>query len=210
MTGSWSPIRVAAMLGIAVIAAACGVPMDDEARRIADADVPYQLTATTPPPTAPATTSTTTTSTTTTTSLPPTTPAPPGAVLLYYVVEDRLRGVPVGVAGRPDAAGVMALLVAGPPSNVEARSVVRPDEILDAGPDAVPGIVRVDVSSSILQLPSSEQVLAIGQIVLTLSDRPGVTGVSFTSEGRPVSVARSDGSIIDGPAKRSDLIDLIG
>ena len=41
-------------------------------------------------------------------------------------------------------------------------------------------------------------------------DQQAVTGVVFTAGGQPVSVARTDGSIIEGPATRTDLADLVG
>jgi spore germination protein GerM len=184
------------VLGAAVLAA-CGVPADNEARRLAAEEVPFQLTATTQPGS----------STTVTTA-----PVVAGsAVLLYFVTETGLRALPVPVSPIPDELGVMELLAVGPPDDSGLRSVVQPGEVLSVVRDPEEdGRVVVDVGPTLVDLPASEQVLAIGQIVLTLTDRPGVRSVAFTSEGEAISVPRADGSIIEDAVRRADLIDLIG
>ncbi|HEX6595766.1 MAG TPA: hypothetical protein VF045_02450 [Acidimicrobiales bacterium] len=53
--GTWG---VAVALAVAVAATGCGVPIDDDARRIADQDVPFGLLDTTTSTTVPTATST--------------------------------------------------------------------------------------------------------------------------------------------------------
>lgn len=192
--------RAVALLAVVAVLAvsACGVPTDGEARRLAPDQVPFNLTATTTPGDV-------------TTVAPTTTVVAGSAVILYYVIESGLRAVPVSVEPVPDLLGIMDLLAQDPPESTSARTVLRPGEVVSIEQDPEnDGRRIVDVDPALVQLPGSEQVLAVGQIVLTLTDRPGIRSITFTSNGEPLSVPRADGSIIDGPARRVDFIDLIG
>lgn len=182
--------RVASVMACVAMLAACGVPLDDSARQLAPERVPYNLLDPNP--------------------LPRPEPARSGAPSLVYVVKaDRLRAVPVLVPTDAEPVEVLALLDAAVGRVVDARSVLQPGDVVAATLDDQ-GLLTVDVDPALLQLPGSEQVLAIAQIVLTMVEQPAVTGVQFTSGTRPVSVARTDGSIIDGPVTRADLADLVG
>ncbi|GAB7051143.1 GerMN domain-containing protein [Catenuloplanes indicus] len=55
----------------------------------------------------------------------------------------------------------------------------------------------------------SDQVLAFGQIVCTLTTRPEVGTVEFTSGGEPISVPRADLSLSDRPLTIVDYDELI-
>ena len=55
----------------------------------------------------------------------------------------------------------------------------------------------------------SDEVLAFGQIVCTLTSRPEIGTVSFTSGGEPVSVPRADLSLSNGPLTLVDYDELI-
>lgn len=177
--------------GIAtVMVVGCGVPLDDTTRRVAEDRVPYDLLRPDPGPTGPT--------------------ATVGAPSLVYVVSgERLRAVPALVPVDATPVEVLALLEVAVSRVPGARTVVLPGDVTGAVLDAA-GIVTVDVEPTLLQLPASEQVLAIAQIVLTLDEQPGVTGVAFSAGGTPVSVARTDGSPVVGPATRADLADLVG
>jgi spore germination protein GerM len=52
---------------------------------------------------------------------------------------------------------------------------------------------------------TDEQLLALGQLVFTLTDQPGIGGVEFSLEGEPVDVPLADGTTQDGPVSRDDL-----
>ena len=70
--------------------------------------------------------------------------------------------------------------------------------------DASRGIAEVDLSSSFGDIRSGDQILALGQIVYTLTGQPGIGGVRFTVEGEPVTVPLSDGTLSDDPLSRDD------
>lgn len=188
-TGSWCG-RALIGLGLALAVAGCGVPLDDATRTIAEDRVPYDLLEPLPGPSGPSVTV--------------------GAPSLVYVVAgERLRAVPALVPVDATPLEVLGLLEVAVSRVTGARSVLRPGDVTGAVLDAE-GIVTVEVEPALLQLPASEQVLAIAQIVLTLDEQSGVTGVAFSADGAPVSVARPDGSIVAGPATRADLADLVG
>lgn len=174
---------------LTAILCACGVPFDDDARRVAPERVPYNLLDPNP--------------------LPVPEPARTGTPSLVYVVKaERLRAVPMIVPIDAEPLEILGLLDVAVGRVSDARTVLQPGDAVAALLDDE-GLLTVDVDPTLLQLPASEQVLAIAQIVLTMIEQPAVTGVVFTAGGQPVSVARTDGSIIAGPARRADLADLV-
>ncbi|HWJ97478.1 MAG TPA: GerMN domain-containing protein, partial [Acidimicrobiales bacterium] len=62
----------------------------------------------------------------------------------------------------------------------------------------------VDLSSSFGDIRSGDQILALGQIVYTLTGQPGIGGVRFTVEGEDVTVPLTDGTLSDDPLSRDD------
>jgi hypothetical protein len=83
-----------------------------------------------------------------------------------------------------------------------------------AGPEAVTsvdlsgGVARVDLSRDFTELSGSDQLLAIAQMVFTLTERADVSRVGFTLDGEPVQVPRGDGSLTSDPVARGDYADL--
>jgi hypothetical protein len=76
-------------------------------------------------------------------------------------------------------------------------------------PPLGPGFVTVVLSSAFSALPPSEQVLLLGQVVLSLAGS-GETSVLFTDEaGSPVAVPLPDGRLLDLPATARDYSSLI-
>lgn len=71
------------------------------------------------------------------------------------------------------------------------------------------GIARVDLRLDISSLGGDDQLLAVAQIVCTLTGRPGVGQVSFTLEGTHVDVPRGDGSLVADPLSRDDYSSLL-
>lgn len=182
--------RVGHVLLLAGALTSCGVPLDDSTRRVAPEQVPYNLLDPNP--------------------LPQPQPSRTGDPSLVYVVKgDRLRAVPVLVPADAPPLDVLALVEVAVGRVVDARSVLQTGDVVSASLDDQ-GLLTADVDPGLLQLPASEQVLAIAQIVLTMIEQPAVVGVAFTSSGQPVAVARTDGSIIEGPVTRVDLADLVG
>jgi len=76
-------------------------------------------------------------------------------------------------------------------------------------PTVAPASVTVVLSSAFSALPPAEQVLLLGQVVLSLAGS-GQTSVVFTDEvGSPVAVPLPDGRLLDVPATARDYSSLI-
>nr|GID81394.1 hypothetical protein Ade03nite_03180 [Actinoplanes derwentensis] len=56
----------------------------------------------------------------------------------------------------------------------------------------------------------SDEVLAYGQIVCTLTSRADIAGVTFQREGRSLQVPRGDGTLSGSPLRAADYRSLIG
>jgi spore germination protein GerM len=80
--------------------------------------------------------------------------------------------------------------------------------ILDAGlvsdRGASGGVARVDLAAEFSELSPNDQILALAQVVCTLTSLPGIGQVRFTQDGAPVEVLRGDNSLADEPVSRAD------
>lgn len=188
LAGLVTATLVAAMSG-------CGVGPQEQARPVDDADVPFGLLD---PEVS-----------------PPLTTAPTGTLVRIHLVAEDDTLVPVERrTADTDLADMVALLVGGP-SDEETQLGLR--SVLASAGDApdllgavelARGVATVDLDEAFAELASDAQLLAIGQIVLTLTDRPGVGQVSFTLAGSPVDVPRGDGTTASGTVTRGDYRDL--
>jgi spore germination protein GerM len=164
--------------------AGCGVSSQGKATRIDPADVPFGLLDDEP--------------TTTVVTAGKTTP-------IYLLSEDRLLPVDRSVAADAGLSDLLKQVIAGP-TEVEQTlgitSAVPSGSI--ASVEASRGIADVDLSASFGDIRSGDQILALGQIVYTLTSQPGIGGVRFTVEGEDVTVPLSDGRLSDDPLSRDD------
>lgn len=186
-----SPIRRTALAYAlaSASAAGCGVPAEDDARFEDEASVPYDLLdapATTAPPSSAPFTATT--------------------VELCFVRGDRL--VTANRSAPPDLTltDSVELLAAGPNDDEladELRTAI-PEDPLGARVTTASGVAHVDLAARFADTEGQRQVLAVAQIVCTLTSRPGVGQVSFTLDGEPVEVPRGDGSTTANPVSRED------
>ena len=128
--------------------------------------------------------------------------------------------VPVLTAVEPanSAEAVVAGLVAGPPEDEQLRTVaVDPltglpliSVFLDEVTESVnPGDVNIALSPEFAALPPNEQVLVLGQLVLSIAGE-GLGTVAFVDQtGSPVAVPLPDGRLLDRPATVEDYGSLI-
>jgi spore germination protein GerM len=183
---------VAVLVGAALAVAGCGVPTDEAPRALSQRDVPFNLLAS----------DVVTTSTTFSSS-------PTALATIYLVVKegdrDRLQAVDRLVPTPSTVEKVVRKLLGGP-SDTEARRGLR---------TAIPAsttILSAPVASSIATIDlagavpggNEEQIIAIAQMVFTATSLPGVVGVRFTLEGRPIEVPAGDGSLTQAPLGRAN------
>jgi hypothetical protein len=174
----------AVVVGVVVLAG-CGVP-DDQLTRIDRSDLPEALRE-------PATT---------------TTSAPEGAVVVaavHWVRGQELVPETVLFEGGPDAGRLLALLERGPAESDDGlRSSVQEDLVVSV--DQRDDVVQVELG----QVDAPDQVLGIGQLVLTLTSLPEVRGVRIVRDGEPVEVPLPDGTLVRRTVRAEDYSSLLG
>ena len=183
-----SPVRrIAAVIAVVVAVSAlagCGVSSQGRATRIEPEDVPFGLLE----------------------DEPTTTVVEAGKTATMYLLSaDRLVAVDRSV---PTDAGLDDLLgevIAGPTEVEQGLGITTavPAGTI-ASVDTSRGVAEVDLTASFGDVRSREQILALGQIVYTLTGQPGIGGVSFSLEGKPVKVPLADGTTSAEPLARDD------
>lgn len=179
--------------GSAALLGACGVPLDRDAERIPDRELPPDLRA--PPSDGPQTT----------------VPAQQAStVQLFFIRGERLVPVDRRVPGPPSLPSVLDHLLAGP-APAEAvdgvRSAINPLARVRRALHA-DGVATVDLSEPFARVKGEDQIAAVAQVVFSCTAVPGVERVRFLLEGRPVEVPAGDGRLTDSTLSRDDFQDL--
>ena len=131
---------------------------------------------------------------------------------LCFVADDRLvtivRELPAPLSVHRALEALVDLARAGLPIGV--RSAITEGDFATAD-EAVPAtrIARVDLNTDFAQIAPADQILALAQVVCTLTNIPAVEKVRFTLDGDPVDIPRGDGSLTSEPVSRSDYGDLL-
>jgi len=175
-----------------VILASCGVPSNGSYQKVASGNIPFGLNE--PQTTVPETTSTIATAT-----LGDTTPvAVSEPIDLFFISNSKIIKVQRNVASPATPSQSLSSLVEGPSSSPEyvgLRSAIP--TTFTANVDVIRGVAKVDASRTFLDsLSGLDQKLAIAQIVLTLTSRPGVGQVLFSVDGKLISVPRGRGDSV--------------
>lgn len=182
----------AACLGLLLLTG-CGIPVQDEPVHVAPDELPSALRPEgTPQPSVPAT-------------------VDPGdaKVMIYFVRSDRLIGVPREAAGGSADERLQAALTAltsGPSEAEQAEGVTT----------AFPSGLTLDVSEldghrAVLTLSGEtdgrsavDNILAVGQVVLSLTSLPSIHEVTFVRDGVPVEALLPGGALTSAPLTAAD------
>jgi spore germination protein GerM len=177
-------------VSVAVALAACGVPGDDEPGLVPEGEIPAALRADGDGPSV------------------------IGAgrrVDVWFLRDDglvsRQRRIPEPAA--PDA--VVEQLLAGPTVGEQAdglRSAI-PDPEAVTEVSVARGVASVTLSSTFADIPANDQRSAVAQLVLTLTDRPGIGRVRFLVADEAVSVPLPNGEQTDEAVSREDFEELV-
>jgi hypothetical protein len=190
--------RLAAISAVLVaLLVGCGIPASGDVSRIPE----YKLGALDDTLPASTTTAPATTIVPTTTTIPEitTTTIPTEDVTLYFISGGILRAFPSVLAKNASANEVMNALQKGPPSGDLGgglrTAVPTKEESLLTVKDDASGVASVDLPPNFFNFVKPEdQPLAIGQIVLTLTDNVRRIGqVLFTQGGTPIALPRGAG-----------------
>ena len=184
---------------VAFAASSCGVPSSSKFVAISNSNIPFELSITT--------TSTTTTTTTTIAQQPDKSQTNGSAQLveninetvdLYYISNNKVLATRIQIASPATTSQVLAALVAGPPSGdagLGLRSALS--QQLNATIQIAKGIATIDSNGFILAgLSPVDQRLAIAQLVLTFTRRPGIGQVIFSVNGVQIAVPRGKGDLV--------------
>ena len=193
--------RIALVVSAIALVAACGPRVQHNATPLGG--VPQELFAST-------TTSTTSTTIVSNTTSPSIATEP---VTLYVILENRLiqtsHDMPSG-STEQDALDELLELSDDPTLGSTVRSALPKG--LTATVTVERGLAIVDTGASLLtDISPLDQRLAIGQIVLTLTSRPGIGQVSFFVDGKPQSVPRGGGDLAaaGSPVAYDDYMQLV-
>jgi hypothetical protein len=196
---STAAIRHSLMLLLTL--SACAVPNSGSYSQVAPEDIPFGLNA--PQTTLPQTT-TTVFDPTIIDSLPIAVSEP---IDLFFISNSRIIKVQRNVGSPANPSQALSSLVEGPSSSPEfvGLRTALPTTFV-ASVDVIRGVAQVDATRAFLDsLSGLDQKLAIAQIVLTLTSRPGVGQVLFSVDGKLISVPRGRGdSVSSGVAVTFD------
>ncbi|MDA8435276.1 MAG: GerMN domain-containing protein [Actinomycetales bacterium] len=197
MTRRSTALRVAAAVLLATIGlSACGVPLDDAARPV-DGYLP-PTTSASPSGSSPSATGT--------------------RVVLWYVDGGSLTSTPSTSPSPVTPGGLLSLLavtplrpgwrtlVGDPQGGPPLASVGDPSTVASASPSG--DAITVQLSETFAKLAPADQVLLIGQVVLTLTQASTVQIRFVDSTGNAVTVPLPDGRLQDGPVARADFLPL--
>jgi spore germination protein GerM len=175
------------LLALALAAGGCGLPAPGDVDRVDPATVPFGLLDTTAPgaPTA----------------------APRGPVAqVFFVRDQRLVAIPRRVVGENVPSEAVRLLLEGPTA-VEAAAGVTSDvpartRLISL--DLTGHVVTVDFTDEFGTVGGSDQVLAVAQLVYTLTASRYIESVRFAINGKPTEVPNGSGSLSSAPRTRHD------
>jgi spore germination protein GerM len=134
------------------------------------------------------------------------------AVVVYLIRGEGLVSRGRVVDERASLDDILELLVDGPTADetdLGFRSGLtnRPDVVIDSR--TVDNIAYVTLGDEVDTLSGDEQILILGQIVLTSLTLPGVSAVQFLRAAEPLSVIAPNGNSLSGPIVRSDFAVLL-
>ncbi|MEV6816188.1 GerMN domain-containing protein [Micromonospora sp. NPDC051296] len=182
--------RTVLAAALLTLIAACGVPAEDRPRTVTPPPGPFPHTATAAP-----------------------TAAETGAVteMLYFTRDDRLVPVIRRIDQVPTLDALLQDLVAGPTpaERDDGLTSALPGALSNAVVELVDGRARVTVGPAAADTGRSDELLAYGQLVCTLTARTDVEAVFFVRDGVPLRVPRADLSLSSDPLTAADYAVLI-
>lgn len=177
--------RFSVSFACVIALSSCAIPSDGEFQPIPDSEVPYELSAarTTLPP------NVTTTIPGSDTSTEP--------IDAYFISNSRVLKIVrlvAAPAGPDQALATLSALDTQDPALAGLRTAIS--KSFSATVTVERGVANVDSTRGLLDtLSPLDQRLAVAQIVLTLTSRPGIGQVLFSVDGVPTGVPRGRGDL---------------
>ena len=169
-------MRAAGLALVAIALASCGVRPDASPHRLPDVTV----------------------------TASPGSIARPAAVRVYLVAGGSVVAVRRLVLAPASVESRLASLLRGPDETETTAGLRTALSIPARGASARDGVAVVDLAALFGDVPRAEHVVAVAQVVLTLTEDPRVTAVRFTVGGRGRAVPLPGGTPADRAVTRSD------
>jgi len=175
----------AGVLVVGLLVSACGIPVNASPAKIPRSEIPFHILDPTSPPS--------------------TTPSPPqvGAREQIFLVDTTQHVISVVRDVTPPATltDVLGALLDGPTTAESAAGIQsfltgRPADVVAT---VAGGIATVNFSTNPFQIVGPDQTLAVAQVVYTATAQPGVLGVLFEIDGKPIEVPTAAGDQVPGP-----------
>ena len=149
-------------------------------------------------------------------SSPPSTNPPPNqlqeSVVIYLISGSGLRTQSLIVPAPLTAETVITALNGPFDENIAARGLrtgFYESSDLITNVSTVGPVATIDLSESFTELPGDEQLLILGQIVLSIIANTEITSINFTSNNIAIKIPNANGKLIQGSAQRADFVDLV-
>jgi spore germination protein GerM len=183
-------VRRVALVAVAAVAlTACGVPNDSSPRSLPADAVPFELLA-------PDSTGVTTT----------TLVAVSAEVPIYLVGADRLVAARRLVESPVELINVLQALLAGATADEGAAglrsAIIGSTQLISVRSQS--GVATIDLTGDFATIGGQDQILAVAQLVFTVTALPGIVGIKLSLDGRAVEVPRGDGTLTQDPLKPAD------
>jgi hypothetical protein len=182
-------VLAAACLAAVGVGTACGIPPDDHATLAAPGSVPFDLLGQAPSVTAP-------------TQLA----SPTEKATLFLVQGERLAPVQRELPAPVSVESVLEALAAGPTATevqLGLRTALLTAGLMHSG-GVSGGIATIDLGQPFTEIAGRDQIVALAQIVSTVTGLPGVGRAKFTLGGNPVGILRGDGAVTTESVSRDD------
>ena len=184
-------IVLAVLLGVSLTVSACGVPSHDTAEKTNPKDVPFGLLDEN-------------------SGVDPTDQFGDRDVVVFLAKNGRLIRAERKLAPPVTLERMLSKLAQGPTRAEVAdggRSALPDDETFQSV-TLTGGTATVDLGQPFTALSGSDQLLALAQIVWSLTSRPGIGQVQFTLNGAAIDIPRANGSLTPSPVSRDDYLPL--
>lgn len=137
-------------------------------------------------------------------------PADSERATVWLIDGDTLVPVRHQVAAPATVETVSNELLAGPNDAEQARGLrsALPDPTVVVGAQLSRGMATVALAPTFVEISPHDQLLAVGQFVMTLTDLPGVGSVQFTLDEIPVAVPIPNGETSEQPVFREQFVEL--
>ncbi len=178
------------VVSVVFLGVSCGVPAESSPRQLPQSAIPDALKPSD--------------------TVVSTSASPEERVDLWFVRDSQLVSVTHLVPARADPKRVIDELLSGPTDSERSGSLrsaipdaAAVDEVKVSG-----GKATVGLSSAFSEIPAADQLLAVAQLVLTLTDLRGIGLVEFTVGDAAAAVPLPNGDTSTGSVSRDDYVEL--